>query len=327
MRYIDIETPGGPDSLVLQEAPPPQVGSGDVLIAVAASGINRPDIRQRQGSYPPPPGASPVPGLEVSGTVAAVGRDVVWPRVGDEVCALTPGGGYAEFCKAPAAHCLPIPEGLDLETAAAVPETFFTVWYNLFMRAGLKAGETVLIHGGTSGIGTTALQLATERGAVAYATAGGEGKCAVCRDLGAVLAIDRTSQDFEPLLMEATEGRGVDVILDIVGGDYVARNLRLLATHGRLAQVSFIKESEVTFDAKLMMSKCLTWTGSTLRPRSDDEKAEIARQVHREAWPSLSAGRIKPLVQARFPLEQAAAAHRLMESGDLVGKILLTPPT
>lgn len=327
MRYIDIETPGGPNRLVLRDGPPPQVGADEVLIAVAASGVNRPDVRQRQGSYPPPPGASPVLGLEVSGTVTAVGSNVTWPHIGDQVCALTPGGGYAELCKAPAAHCLPIPDGLDLATAAAVPETFFTVWYNLFMRAGLKAGETVLVHGGTSGIGTTALQLATVRGAIPYATASGEWKCEVCRDLGAVMAIDRVSQDFEPLLMDSTGGRGIDVILDIVGGDYVAKNLRLLAPHGRLAQVSFVKNSNVTIDARLVMSKCLTWTGSTLRPRSDEEKAEIARQLHREVWPSLSTGRIKPRVHARFPLEQAAAAHRLLESGDLVGKILLTPPT
>ncbi|WP_119166630.1 NAD(P)H-quinone oxidoreductase [Algihabitans albus] len=327
MRYIDIETPGGPEGLVLRHGSPPQAGTGEVLIAVAASGVNRPDIRQRQGSYPPPPGASPIPGLEVSGTVTSVGNGVTWPAVGDQVCALTPGGGYAEICKAPAAHCLPRPEGLDLETAAAVPETFFTVWYNLFMRAGLKAGETVLIHGGTSGIGTTALQLAAALGAVPYATASGEKKCQVCRDLGAVATIDRSSQDFEPLLKELTGERGIDVILDIVGGDYVAKNLRLLASHGRLAQVSFIKESKVTIDARLLMSKCLTWTGSTLRPRSDEEKAEIARQLRREVWPLLSTGRVKPLVHARFPLDQAAAAHSLMESGDLIGKIVLIPPT
>ncbi len=326
MHYIDIAHPGGPEVLVLREGPAPEPGPGEVLIRVAAAGVNRPDLRQRQGSYPPPPGASPVPGLEVAGRVAAVGAEVDWPAVGTAVCALTPGGGYAEFCTAPAAQCLPIPAGLDDLAAAALPETLFTVWYNLFMRAGLKAGERVLIHGGTSGIGSIALQLAAAFGATPYATAAGAEKCAVCRRLGAVLAVDRERADFESVLLEATGGAGVDVILDIVGGDYVAKNLRLLATHGRLAQVSFLKPSEVTIDAKLLMTKCLTWTGSTLRPRSLTEKAEIARQLRRDVWPLLQAGRIAPLVQTSVPLAQAAEAHRLMESGRLIGKVVLSLP-
>ena len=324
MRFVDIPAPGGPEALILAEGPAPEPQPGEVLIRVAAAGINRPDVRQRQGSYPPPPGASPVPGLEVAGTVVAVGAGIDWPAVGDEVCALTPGGGYAELCRAPAAHCLPIPEGLDLIAAAALPETFFTVWYNLFMRAGLKTGERVLIHAGTSGIGTVALQLAAAFGAIPYATAAGAEKCQACRDLGAVAAIDRTREDFETALPGLTEGAKVDVVLDIVGGDYVAKNLRLLATHGRLTQVSFIKPSEVTVDAKLLMTKCLTWTGSTLRPRSLEEKAEIARQLRAQVWPLLESGRVKPLVNATFPLEEVAEAHRLMESDRHIGKIVLT---
>lgn len=326
MQYIDIPAPGGPEVLTLSEGPAPKPRAGEVLIRVAAAGVNRPDVRQRQGSYPPPPDASPVPGLEVAGAVAAVGAGVDWPTVGAEVCALAPGGGYAELCRVPAAHCLPIPAGLATAAAAALPETFFTVWYNLFMRAGLTAGERVLIHAGTSGIGTTALQLAAAFGAIPYATAAGPEKCQACLDLGAVAAIDRTREDFEAELGRLTGGAGVDVILDIVGGDYVAKNLRLLATHGRLTQVSFLKESEVTIDAKPIMTKCLTWTGSTLRPRSLEEKAEIARQLRAHVWPLLASGRVKPIVQATFPLREAAAAHRLMESGTLIGKIVLSVP-
>lgn len=324
MQQIDIGRPGGPEVLEVREAPVPEPGPGQVLIAVAAAGVNRPDVRQRQGSYPPPPGASPVPGLEVAGTVVAVGSGVERPGVGEAVCALTPGGGYAEYCVAPAAHCLPVPPGLSMEEAAAMPETFFTVWYNLFMRAGLRRGDTVLVHGGTSGIGTTALQLATAFGAVPYATAGGPEKCAACLRLGARRAIDYRREDFEEVMRAETDGRGVDVILDIVGGDYVARNLRLLAVHGRLAQVSFMKESEVTIDARLLMTRCLTWTGSTLRPRTEEEKAAIARDLEREVWPLVEAGKVRPLLHATFPLRDAAEAHRLMESGRHIGKIVLT---
>ena len=323
MHHIAMEAPGGPEVLVLATGPVPRPATGEVLIRVAAAGINRPDILQRTGNYPPPPGASPILGLEVSGTVVALGAEVTGWHEGDAVCALVAGGGYAEYCVAPAPQCLPVPKGVALVDAAGLPETFFTVWTNVFDRGRLAAGQSFLVHGGSSGIGTTAIQLARAFGARVFATAGSPEKCAVCRDLGAERAIDYRQEDFVAILKEATQGRGVDVILDMVGGPYVEKNLRSLALEGRLVQIAFLQGSKVTLDLAHLMVRRQTITGSTLRPRPVADKAAIARNLRDKVWPLIEAGKVRPVIDRIFPLAEAAAAHRLMESSAHIGKILL----
>jgi putative PIG3 family NAD(P)H quinone oxidoreductase len=323
MHHIAMKAPGGPEVLTLATGPVPRPAAGEVLIRVAAAGINRPDILQRTGNYPPPPGASPILGLEVSGAVAALGPEVTGLNEGDEVCALVAGGGYAEYCVAPAPQCLPVPKGVSLVDAAGLPETIFTVWSNVFDRGRLGRGESFLVHGGSSGIGTTAIQLAHAFGARVFATAGSPEKCAVCRDLGAERAIDYRQEDFVAVLKEATQGRGVDVILDMVGGPYVEKNLRSLAPEGRLVQIAFLQGSKVTLDLAHLMVRRQTLTGSTLRPRPVADKAAIARNLRDKVWPLIEAGKVRPIIDRTFPLAEAAAAHRLMESSTHIGKILL----
>jgi len=323
MRYIDVKRPGGSEVLVVKEGPAPVPGSGEVLIRVHAAGINRPDIMQREGKYPPPAGASPILGLEVAGEVSAIGTGVSGRSVGERVCALTNGGGYAEFVTAPSGQCLLLPSGLPMDEAAALPETFFTVWTNVFDRASLKEGQTFLVHGGSGGIGTTAIQMAKNRGARVFATAGTEEKCAACRRLGAEIAVNYREKDFVPVLKEVTDGRGVDVILDMIGGDYVGRNLDLAATEGRIVNIAFQKGSTVKIDLMRLLIKRLTLTGSTLRARTDRAKAEIAAKLEAEIWPLIASGRIRPVMAATFLLEKVADAHRLMEEGNHIGKIVL----
>ena len=323
MHHIAMKAPGGPEVLTLATGPVPRPAAGEVLIRVAAAGINRPDILQRTGNYPPPPGASPILGLEISGTVAALGPEVTGLNEGDEVCALVAGGGYAEYCVAPAPQCLPVPKGVSLVDAAGLPETIFTVWSNVFDRGRLARGESFLVHGGSSGIGTTAIQLAHAFGARVFATAGSPEKCAVCRDLGAERAIDYRQEDFVAVLKEATQGRGVDVILDMVGGPYVEKNLRSLAPEGRLVQIAFLQGSKVTLDLAHLMVRRQTLTGSTLRPRPVADKAAIARNLRDKVWPLIEAGKVRPVIDRTLPLAEAAAAHRLMESSTHIGKILL----
>lgn len=323
MIAIEISRPGDPDVLVPVERPLPAPAEGEVLIQVAAAGVNRPDIMQRLGRYPPPPGASDIPGLEVAGTIEALGDGVTGWRGGDRVCALVTGGGYAEYCVAPAAQCLPAPQGLDLVSAAAIPETFFTVWTNVFERGRLRAGETLLVHGGSSGIGTTAVQLARARGARVFATAGSREKCAACERLGAERGIDYHVEDFVSIVKELTGGRGVDVVLDMVGGEYFARNLETLAIDGRLVEIATLRGSKAELNIQFMMQRRITITGSTLRIRSIEEKGAIAAALRAEVWPLLDAGTVKPIVHARFALRDAAAAHRLMESGAHIGKLVL----
>jgi putative PIG3 family NAD(P)H quinone oxidoreductase len=295
-----------------------------VLIRVAGAGVNRPDILQRRGAYPPPQGASDIPGLEVSGTIAALGSNVGKWKVGDAVCALVAGGGYASLCVAPAKQCLPVPRSVDLVSAAALPETFFTVWTNVFDRGRLRAGETALFHGGSSGIGTTAIQLAAARGVTVLATAGSDDKCRACEDLGAKQAINYRAADFVDAVRELTNGRGVDLILDMVGGSYVGRNLEALATDGRLVQIGFMSgESSAQVDFRRILTRRLTITGSTLRPRTVEEKAQIASALRTEVWPLLDRGVVKPVVHRVFPLANASEAHRLMESSEHIGKIVL----
>ncbi len=325
MRLIDIREFGPADNLHIADAATPEPGAGEVLIKVASAGINRPDILQRQGNYAPPPGAGDVPGLEVAGVVAAVGSDCKRFAVGDEVCALVASGGYAEYCRAPEPQCLPIPNNVILVEAGGLPETYFTVWSNLFQRGGLSSGETVLVHGGSSGIGTTAIQLARAKGARVITTVGSADKAEACAALGADVTINYREQDFEAEVGHATEGAGVDVILDIVGGDYVQRNINSLAVDGRLVQLAFLRGAKITANMGLLMRRRLTWTGSTLRPRSVDFKGAIAASLEAEVWPLFAAGKLKPVVHATFPLGQAAAAHRLMEGGAHIGKILLLP--
>ena len=324
MRAVEIFTPGPPEGLRLVERPDPVPGAGEVLIRVKAAGVNRPDVLQRSGKYPPPPGASDLPGLEVSGTVEGVGDGVTQWRAGDRVCALLAGGGYAELCVAPAVQCLPMPAALDFVNAAAVPETFFTVWTNVFDRGRLKAGESALFHGGSSGIGTTAIQLAVARGARVFATAGSDEKRRACEQLGAERGINYKTEDFVAVIKDATTGRGVDLILDIVGGDYIARDLVALAVEGRLVVIGFMGGDTATLDFRRILGRRLTITGSTLRPRSPAEKGEIAAALRKEVWPLLEKGSVKPVVYRTFPLADAAAAHRLMESSQHVGKIVLT---
>ncbi|HAK53919.1 MAG: NAD(P)H-quinone oxidoreductase [Vicinamibacterales bacterium] len=323
MLAVEISTPGGPEVLTPVDRPRPAPGRGEVLIAVAAAGVNRPDIMQRQGKYPPPPGASDLPGLEVAGTVAACGADVDRWRVGDAVCALVPGGGYAEYCVAPAAVTLPIPSGVDAMSAAALPETYFTVWTNVFDRGRLSEGERILVHGGSSGIGTTAIQLASAFGAHVYATAGTPDKCAACERLGAERAINYRDEDFVEVVADVTGGAGVDVVLDMVGGDYTPRNIKALAPDGRLVQIAILGGPKSTINWIPIMQKRLLLTGSTLRPRPVGEKAAIAQALHRKVWPLLEQGRARPVIHATFPLRAAAEAHRLLEAGAHIGKIVL----
>ena len=324
MTAIEIREPGGPEVLVPATRPVPRPGAGEVLIKVAAAGVNRPDVLQRKGGYPPPKGASDIPGLEVAGTVVAAGPEVETPKVGEQVCALVTGGGYAEYCVAPAPQCLPVPRGFSLEQAACLPETFFTVWINVFQRSGLKPGESFLVHGGTSGIGTTAIQLAKAFGCTVFATAGSAEKVKACKDLGADHAINYKDEDFVYVVNESTGGKGVDVILDMVGGDYIARDIKALAEDGRLSFIAFLggPKAEVNFAAVMM--KRLTITGSTLRARPVAVKAALAAELKAKVWPLLEAGTVAPVMAARFPLAEAARAHALMESSGHIGKIVLT---
>ena len=325
MTHIQMDGAGAPEVMKLATGPVPVAKSDEVLIRVAAAGVNRPDIAQRQGSYPPPPGASPLLGLECAGQIVAVGADVTDWKIGDRVCALTNGGAYAEFCTAPASQCLPWPIGYDAVRAAALPETFFTVWANLFQAGRLTRGEKVLIHGGTSGIGVTAIQLAKEFGATAYATAGSDEKCTACVRFGCDAAINYRTEDFMARIKDLTGGRGVDVILDMVGGPYAASNIRSLGMDGRLVLIAFLGGSKVeNFDMLSIMVRRLTITGSTMRPRTTAQKAAIAADLREKVWPVLDAGRCAPVIHATYPLGQAADAHRLMESSQHIGKIMLT---
>jgi NADPH:quinone reductase len=323
MTAIEIVSPGAPEQLRPARRPVPQPAQGEVLIRVRAAGVNRPDVLQRKGLYAPPPGTSDIPGLEVAGEIAALGSGVRQFRLGEAVTALVAGGGYAQWCVAPAPQCLPVPGGLTLIEAAAIPETYFTVWTNVFDRGNLRAGESVLIHGGASGIGTTAIQLAKAFDARVFATAAGPERCAACVGLGAERAFDRNAQDFVAEIKAVTQGKGVELILDMVGGDYVARNFEALAPEGRLVQIAFLRSPKVELDLGLLMRKRLWFTGSTLRPRSVAEKGEIAAALREKVWPLLAAGRAKPRIHATFPLADAAGAHRLMESNAHIGKIVL----
>ena len=323
MIAIEIAHAGGPEVLRLVELPAPQPGPAEVLIRVEAAGVNRPDVMQRLGKYPPPPGASDIPGLEVAGVVAAVGEGVTTLAAGDRVCALVSGGGYAEYCVAPALQCLRVPPGLDAVSAAAIPEAFFTVWTNLFERGRLRAGERALVHGGTSGIGTTAIQLARAFGATVFATAGSAEKCEACRRLGAALAIDYRKEDFVEVIARETGGAGVDVILDIVGGDYVERNIASLAMHGRLLQIGTQAGARASVSLRPILQRRLTLTGSTLRSRTVEEKGALAREVERHVWPLLASRRVAPVIDRTYPLAEAAEAHRRLESSEHIGKIVL----
>jgi len=324
MTAIEIVRPGPPDVLVPTRRPTPEPAAGEVLIQVAAAGVNRPDVLQRTGHYPVPPGASDIPGLEVSGRIVAVGPGVETWKVGDAVCALLAGGGYAEYAAAPAPQCLPVPAGLDAVSAAAMPETFFTVWSNVFDRGRLAAGETLLVHGGSSGIGTTAIQMAVALGATVLATAGSAEKCAACLRLGATRAVNYRTEDFVREVADATGGRGVDVVLDMVGGDYFPRNLETLAVEGRLVQIALLHGGKAELNLWRMMQRRLTLTGSTLRPRAIAEKGAIAAELGRVVWPLVERGRIAPVIHATFPLAGAAEAHRTMEAGHHIGKLVLT---
>lgn len=321
--FIDHGTGGAPDCLRLAEREMAAPAGRQVLIEVAYAGVNRPDVLQRSGSYPPPPGASPYLGLEVAGTIIAVGPDATQWRVGDTVCALTPGGGYAQYCLADERHCLPVPRGLDLLSAAAIPENYFTVWTNVFERARLAAGEKFLVHGGSSGIGLTAIQLARAFGAEVWTTVGNQEKAEACLKAGAHHAVIYRDTDFEADIRQATGGQGVDVILDMVGGAYINKNIRLLAVNGRLVQIAFLEGSKAEIDALPIMTKRLSFTGSTLRPRSDEDKGAIARALADKVLPLMEQGRCLPLIHQVFPLEQAAQAHALMESSKHIGKIML----
>ncbi len=325
MRAIEIREPGEPSALVATRRPVPRPAEGEVLIRVAAAGVNRPDVLQRKGGYPPPPGASDIPGLELAGRIVALGENVSGLGEGAEVTALVTGGGYAEYCVAPAAQCLPIPKGLSLLEAAALPETYFTVWSNVFDRGGLTEGESFLVHGGSSGIGTTAIQMAKAFGARVLATAGSAEKCAACVELGAARAINYREEDFVAIAKEETGGKGVNVILDMVGGSYIARDISALAADGRLVFIAFLGGSKAEINFLPVMLKRLTITGSTLRARSIDFKAAIAANLRSKVWPLLEEERMRPLIHQSFPLEQAAEAHALMESSTHIGKIMLTP--
>jgi len=324
MRAIAISAHGGPEVLQLIEAPVPQPGPGEILIKVAAAGVNRPDALQRAGAYNPPAGASPLPGLECAGHVAALGAGVHHWAIGDTVCALLPGGGYAEYVTTHADHALPVPKGLSLVEAAGLCETLFTVWINVFDRGGLKGGETFLVHGGSSGIGTTAIQLAALRGVRVFTTAGSDKKCAACVALGAHRAINYKTEDFVEVVAAETAGRGVDLVLDMVGGEYMNRNLRALALDGRLAMIAHLTGAKVEVNFSAVMARRIAITGSTLRPRSIADKAATAAALRSEVWPLIEAARFAPLIDSTFPLEQAAAAHTRLESSAHIGKIILT---
>ena len=325
MSYVHASGPGAPEVLGIAEGPVPSPKADEVLIRVEAAGINRPDVLQRQGSYPPPPGASPVLGLEVAGEVVAAGPDVSGFAIGDKVCGLANGGGYAAYCAVPAAQCLPWPRGYSAVQAGATPETAFTVWANVFRMGRLVKGETLLVHGGTSGIGVTAIQFAKEFGATVYATAGSEEKCAACLKLGASAAINYRTQDFAAEVKTLTGGKGVNVILDMVGAPYATKNIRSLGTEGRLVIIAFLEGSKVAeFDFLPVMLRRLTITGSTMRPRTTAQKGEIAADLRAKVWPVLDTGRCAPVVHATFPMAQAAEAHRLMETSAHIGKIVLT---
>lgn len=320
MRAVEITKPGGPDVLCLTERPVPSPRAGEVVLKLAYAGVNRPDALQRAGAYDPPPTASDLPGLEGAGEVVAVGEGVSGLSVGDQVCALLPGGGYAEYVATPAAHALPIPKGMDLRMAACLPETFFTVWSNVFMRGGLKAGERFLVHGGSSGIGTTAIQLAKAFGARVFTTAGSDEKCRICTELGAERAINYRDEDFVAVMRE--QG-GADVILDMVGGDYIAKNVKTLAPDGRMVHIAFLSGPKAEINFALVMAKRLTITGSTLRPQSDAAKAAIAAELRAKVWPLIAAGTVTPVMDSEYALEDAAKAHAHMESSQHIGKIVL----
>lgn len=324
MTAIAIRSPGGPEVLTAELRPVPKPDDGETLIKVAAAGVNRPDVMQRMGLYPPPPGAPDIPGLEIAGEVVACGTGVTRWKEGDRVMALVVGGGYAEFCIAHESHALPVPAGLSLTEAAAIPETFFTVWYNAFERGRLAARETLLVHGGSSGIGTTAIQLAAAFGARVITTAGTAEKCEACRKLGADVAINYKTDDFVAVTKQATGDRGADLVLDIVGGDYIDRNYEAAAVEGRIVQIAFQSSSRATVDFRRLMFKRLTHTGSTLRARSVADKGAIARAVEAKVLPLIAAGRVKPVIDSTFPLREAAAAHARMESSQHIGKIVLT---
>jgi putative PIG3 family NAD(P)H quinone oxidoreductase len=324
MIAIGIKKPGGPEALQPIEMPVPLPAEREVLIRVGAAGINRPDLMQREGKYPPPPGASDIPGLEVAGSVASCGPGVLRWREGDSVCALVSGGGYAEYCVAPEVQCLPIPSTLDVVSAGGVPETFFTVWTNVFERGRLRQGESLLVHGGASGIGTTAIQMARAFGARVFATAGSEERCRACERLGAERAVNYKTEDFVAVLRSATNGRGVDVILDMVGAPYFSRNVDLLALEGRLLQIAVLHGAKSEINLVRLLRQRLTISGSTLRARTVQEKGAIANALERQVWPLVESETIRPVIYTTFPLRQAADAHRLMESGSQIGKIVLT---
>jgi len=321
---IEISVAGGPDVLRVGDRPKPVAGAGEVLIEVAAAGVNRPDVMQRKGMYPPPPGASDIPGLEVAGTVVALGEGVASLAVGDQVCALVTGGGYAEFCVAPEVQCLPVPRGLTMIEAASLPENYFTVWTNVFDRGRLARGESLLVQGGSSGIGVSAIQVAHALGSRVFATAGSPAKCAACERLGAERAINYRAEDFVEVTKSATGGRGVDVILDMIGGEYVPREIAALAEEGRLVLISTMGGAKAEIDLRAVMGRRLSITGSTLRVRPVEFKGGVARSLRANVWPLLESGAVKAVVHATFPLERADDAHRLMESSEHIGKIVLT---
>jgi NADPH:quinone reductase len=324
MTAIAIRAPGGPEMLVPERRPLPPLAEGEVLVKVAAAGVNRPDVMQRQGLYPPPKGATDIPGLEIAGEVVALGGGVRRWKLGDKVMALIVGGGYAEYCPAHESHTLPLPRGLTLVEAAAIPETFFTVWHNAFERGRLQAGETLLVHGGSSGIGTAAIQLAKAFGARVITTAGSAEKCEACRRLGADVAVNYKQEDFVAATKAATDGKGADVVLDMVGGDYIERNYEAAAVEGRVVQIAFQGSPKATVDFRRIMLKRLTHTGSTLRARSVADKGAIARGVETQVLPLIAAGKVKPVIDSTFPLARAAAAHARMEASTHIGKIVLT---
>ena len=323
MTAIAIKAPGGPEMLVPEERPVPSPGDGEILVKVAAAGVNRPDVMQRKGLYPPPKGAPDIPGLEIAGEVAALGPKVTRWKLGDKVMALVIGGGYAQYCLAHEGHALPLPAGMSMTQAAAIPETFFTVWHNAFERGALKSGETFLVHGGSSGIGTTAIQLAKAFGARVFTTAGSEEKCEACRKLGADVAINYKSEDFVAVVKDKTAGGGADVILDMVGGDYIERNYEAAAVEGRIVQIAFQGSPKASVDFRRIMLKRLHHTGSTLRSRSVEDKTAIAAAIEAKVLPLVAAGKVKPIIDSTFPLMQAAAAHARMESSAHIGKIVL----
>jgi NADPH2:quinone reductase len=324
MTAIGITSPGGPEVLVPEERPVPQPGAGEILVKVAAAGVNRPDVAQRLGHYPPPKGATDIPGLEIAGDVVALGAGVTRWKIGDKVCALVIGGGYAEYCVAHESHALPVPAGYAMTDAAAIPETFFTVWHNVFERGALKSGETLLVHGGSSGIGTAAIQLAKQFGARVIVTAGSDAKCEACRKLGADVAINYKTQDFVAATKDATGGKGANVILDMVGGDYIERNYEAAAVEGRIVQIAFQGSPKATVDFRRIMLKRLHHTGSTLRSRSVEDKGLIASAIGKTVLPLLAAGKVRPVMDSTFPLAEAAKAHARMESSAHIGKIVLT---